>query len=219
MTAPAEPQGDYFRQERDDLFLCLDRAAAPGRALEIGCGEGRFGARLCAMGFEVHGVESDPGAAAVAGSVLHRVLCEDIEAAALPYPEEHFDLLVCADVLEHLRDPWTVLRRLRVLLKRGGTAIASVPNAQYFPVVAGLLAGRFRYRDSGVLDRTHLRFFTRESARELFEQAGFAIEAMPVSYPGRPVSRAILGTLDLASFGMLRGFLTGQTLIRARRIS
>jgi hypothetical protein len=92
-----------------------------------------------------------------------------------------------------------------------------VPNAQYFPVSLGLLRGRFDYRDSGVLDRTHLRFFTRRTAKALVEGAGFAVEAMPAVYPFRSGAlRAVARALDALSLGALRGLLTGQVHLRAR---
>jgi hypothetical protein len=82
---------------------------------------------------------------------------------------------VCADVLEHVRDPWTVLAWLRTLLDDGAMAIISVPNIGHWTARRALLRGRFPYADFGLFDRTHLRFFTRDSAHELAERAGFGV--------------------------------------------
>jgi 2-polyprenyl-3-methyl-5-hydroxy-6-metoxy-1,4-benzoquinol methylase len=211
------PPADYYGRARDDLFALVPELPAGSRVLEIGCGEGQLGSRLRARGHEVHGVEVVPSAAAAAARVLDRALCADVERTVLDYPPGHFQLLLCGDVLEHLVDPWGVLARLRQLCAPGAMLVCSVPNAQYFPVSLGLLRGRFDYRDSGVLDRTHLRFFTRRSARALVERAGFAVEAMPAVYPFRSAAlRAVARVLDACSLGALRGLLTGQVYLRAR---
>ena len=105
-----------------------------------------------------------------------------------------------------------------LLIDADGLVVASVPNVQYFPVACNLLRGRFDYRDAGVLDRTHLRFFTRRSARQLIEGAGLELEAMPAVFPYRAGwLRAVAAALDRLSFGALRGLLTGQVYLRARR--
>lgn len=212
------PPGDYYGRDRDDLLHLVPELPRGSRVLELGCGEGRLGARLRERGLEVHGVEVVPAAAERARAVLDHVVQGDVETVVLDHPDGHFALLLCGDVLEHLRDPWALLRRVRRVLAPGGAIVASVPNLQYFPVVLGLLRGRFEYRDSGVLDRTHLRFFTRREARALLENTGYRIEAMPAVYPFR--SRAVRGLatgIDRLSFGALRGFLTGQVHLRGRR--
>ena len=88
------------------------------------------------------------------------------------------DCVIFADVLEHLVDPWAAVRQAREMLAPGGALVVSIPNVLHHAVVKDLLRGRFDYRDAGVLDRTHLRFFTAATARELVEQAGFRVERM-----------------------------------------
>lgn len=207
----------YYGRTRGDLLGLVPPLPPGSRVLELGCGEGALGAALRQRGLEVHGVEIVPAAAERAREVLDRVWNVDIEQTELDYPDGHFALLLCGDVLEHLRDPWQVLRRLRRLLAADGVLLVSVPNLQYFPVVVGLLRGRFEYRESGVLDRTHLRFFTRREARRLFEISGFTVDAMPVRYPFRTAAlRTVARALDLLSLGMLRGFLIGQIHVLGR---
>jgi 2-polyprenyl-3-methyl-5-hydroxy-6-metoxy-1,4-benzoquinol methylase len=209
--------GGYYGRERSDLLLLVPPLPAGSRVLELGCGEGRLGAVLRQRGLEVHGVEVAAAAAEKARQVLDRVLTTDVERVDLDYPPGHFRLLLCGDVLEHLVDPWAVLQRLRRLLALDAVVVASVPNVQYFPVIANLLRGRFDYRQSGVLDRTHLRFFTRRSARAMLESAGFVVEAMPRVFPFRAAAvRAMAAAVDAVTFGLLRGFLTGQVYLRAR---
>lgn len=213
---PAPPTG-YYGRDRDDLFRLVPELPPGSRALELGCGEGRLGARLRARGLEVHGIEAVPAAAAAAATRLDRVVTGDLEQVEFDQPDGWFDLLLCGDVLEHLRDPWALLRRVRRVLAPGASVVASVPNVQYFPVVLDLLRGRWEYRDQGVLDRTHLRFFTRREARRLFESTGYEVLAMPAVHPFRARwLRRFAAGFDRCSFGVLRGFLTGQVHVRAR---
>jgi 2-polyprenyl-3-methyl-5-hydroxy-6-metoxy-1,4-benzoquinol methylase len=150
------------------------------RVLDVGCATGYLAAELTRRGCTVDGVEFDPDAAAQAGAHCRTVVVGDLESAqtradvaALPAP----DVIVCADVLEHLRDPWSVLAWLAALLPTGGKAIISVPNIAHWTARRALLRGRFDYADNGLFDRTHLRFFTRASAQELARRAGFAVRA------------------------------------------
>jgi 2-polyprenyl-3-methyl-5-hydroxy-6-metoxy-1,4-benzoquinol methylase len=85
-------------------------------------------------------------------------------------------------VLEHTRDPWNVLARYRRLLKPGGQVIASIPNIRFYAIIARLMFNRWGYRDSGILDRTHLRFFTLATMREMFAQAGYRVHSVERKY-------------------------------------
>ena len=163
---------DYYRRDRPDLLALVPPHAR--RILDVGCGEGALGAKLkAALRAEVHGIELHAPAAAAARRVLDSVTEGDATHVRLPFPEGAFDCLVFGDVLEHLVDPWTALRSTVKLLRRGGTVVASVPNLRHLGVTLPLLfAGRFEYEDEGILDRTHLRFFTRRSFVELLASAG-----------------------------------------------
>lgn len=167
----------YFSRARTDALELLP--TAPARVLEIGCGSGATLAELRRRfpGAYLAGVELFADAAAKARSVADEVLTADIEQETLPFAEASFDAILCLDVLEHLRDPWTVVARLKTLLRPGGVLIASLPNIQHWSVWLPLaLAGRWRYVDEGILDRTHLRFFTRESAAALLAGAGLRVD-------------------------------------------
>jgi SAM-dependent methyltransferase len=164
-------------------------AAVPisaGHVLELGCGAGALGAawkRRNPRGLW-SGIKFVADAARSAQGVLDNVLCADIETiddAALdaflegrPAP----DVLVFGDVLEHLRDPLAVLRQLVDRLAPGGTVAACIPNIGHWSGIASLMAGEWSYTDSGLLDRTHLRFFTQRSARALLEEAGLDVRKM-----------------------------------------
>jgi glycosyltransferase involved in cell wall biosynthesis/ubiquinone/menaquinone biosynthesis C-methylase UbiE len=167
----------YFRQGRGEVAAMIPAGAS--RILDVGCGEGVLGRTLLGKGAsEVVGIETDPKAAEAARKNLSRVLRGDVESMDLPFGEGHFDCIVLADVLEHLRDPLSVLKRLSRHLADSGTVVASIPNVRFYDVVARLADGRWEYRDSGILDRTHLRFFTKKEMESLFRQAGFEMEGI-----------------------------------------
>lgn len=162
----------------------LNRLPTDARlALEVGCGTGAFGHAY--KGLNPHaaylGVELFQAAAAEARGQLDRVVVGDIETdetlAALDaaLAGAQVDLLVFGDVLEHLRDPWAVLARLRERAAPGAACVACIPNVAHWSLVLGQAAGRWDYADSGLLDRTHLRFFTLASAAAMFRQAGWSV--------------------------------------------
>lgn len=165
----------YFGNARPDMIEFVPEGAR--RLLEIGCGAGDFGAALKKLRtVEIVGVELMESAAQAARQHLDKVIAADIQCEDLNLPEHSFDCLICNDVLEHLIDPWTVLARLRRYLKPDGWLVASIPNVRHHKVVRRLIwPGEWKYEESGILDRTHLRFFTRKSARELVEAGGFRV--------------------------------------------
>jgi 2-polyprenyl-3-methyl-5-hydroxy-6-metoxy-1,4-benzoquinol methylase len=166
----------------DSHRLVLDAVPAGARVLDVGCATGYLAAELVRRGCTVDGVEVDPAAAEQARAHCREVVVGDLEAPSTHAAVERLlagarpDVVLCADVLEHLRDPWAVLAWLRTLLAPGeGKAIISVPNIGHWTARRALLRGRFDYADHGLFDRTHLRFFTRATARELATRAGFAV--------------------------------------------
>jgi SAM-dependent methyltransferase len=175
VTQPVPPP-DYYAGCNERLARLVPADAC--RILEVGCGEGRLGARLKALrpGREVFGVEREPAAAAVAARNLDRVFHLDVEQDDPPLEAGSLDVLLYGDVLEHLVDPLAALRRHRRLLRPGGIVLASVPNVQHHTVLTALLAGDFQYQPSGLLDATHLRFFTWSTVFKLFLDAGCAPE-------------------------------------------
>jgi methionine biosynthesis protein MetW len=161
--------------------LALAEVPDGARVLDVGCATGYLAAELRRRGCEVIGVEVDPAAAEQARAHCAAVVVGDLESPFTHGEVERataggVDVVLCADVLEHLRDPWAVLSWLRTLIRRpDGKAIISVPNIGHWTARRELLRGRFPYADFGLFDRTHLRFFTRASARELARRAGFAV--------------------------------------------
>jgi 2-polyprenyl-3-methyl-5-hydroxy-6-metoxy-1,4-benzoquinol methylase len=144
--------------------------------LDVGCNTGCLGEYLKTLGIEkIVGVDAAPHAIDVSKQYEDEVHLIDVEAEELPYPERYFDAIFYGDVLEHLRYPWDVLNRYRKYLKDDGVIIASIPNAGHFSIVGKLLRGDLHYEDAGILDRTHLRFFTRDSATRMLEDCGYEI--------------------------------------------
>lgn len=159
----------------------LNRVGAKKVVLELGASTGYLSEVMTKQfGCSVYGVEIDPVAAEKA-----RPKCADMKVADLDvsdittmYPDKQFDVALCADVLEHLRNPERTLKQVRKLLKPDGYVIASIPNISHGSIRLALLSGRFPYRSMGLLDETHVKFFTRQLVEEVFDQSGFQIESV-----------------------------------------
>ena len=144
------------------------------RLLDVGAASGLLSERLTAQGWRVTGIEEDTEAAAVARGRCERMVVANLNEG-LPDLGEPFDAIICADVLEHLVEPLGTLRGLTAWLKPGGRIVISIPNVAHVLIRLSLLAGRFDYFDRGILDRTHLRFFTQRSIERLIAAAGLVI--------------------------------------------
>jgi 2-polyprenyl-3-methyl-5-hydroxy-6-metoxy-1,4-benzoquinol methylase len=154
--------------------LMVDLVGGNKRVLDVGCATGYLAEALVARGCTVSGVEFDAEAAEEARPHLDRLVVADLEQVDLAeeFGDDRFDVIVFGDVLEHLRDPLAVLRSARRLLADRGSVVASIPNIAHGSVRLALLAGRFDYQPLGLLDTTHVRFFTRASVEDLFREAG-----------------------------------------------
>jgi 2-polyprenyl-3-methyl-5-hydroxy-6-metoxy-1,4-benzoquinol methylase len=161
----------------------------PGeRVLEVGCSSGALTERIAANGCRVTGIEMRADAAEKARRFSEQVLVGDLATMPLPLPPSSFDAILLIDVLEHLADPIAALRRLFPLLRDGGRMVVAIPNVAHWLIRFRLLEGRFDYEDSGILDRTHLRFYTRDTARSMLEGAGLEIHETDV-VPDVPLLR------------------------------
>lgn len=153
----------------------------PGLVIDVGCFCGAVGERLKAKypGVRVVGVEPLAQAANEARRVLDCVLegkLEEVDLAGAGVTEHSTDVIVLADVLEHMYDPWNALQNLRALLKPGGIVLASIPNIRNWVVIEQLIQGDFEYAETGTLDITHLRFFTLSGVKRLFGEAGYRLD-------------------------------------------
>lgn len=178
------------------------------RVLELGCSDGKFGAELVRAGNHVIGVDRRPNVPLDAGydNVIEANL-ENGLTEALGISSPQFDRILLLDTLEHLRDPRPLLRDSKTLLNARGKLIVSVPNAVHITVRLMVLLGRFRYSDRGILDWSHLRFFTAKSIRTLLEEQGYRITAR--RYTVVPVERVIPLRSNSALLRFANRFLRG----------
>lgn len=179
-----ELSADYFGFSRPEVQRLVSRRAR--RILDVGCAAGKLGAGLKArQPSEVWGVECHAQAAAQAAKLLDRVITAPVEQALQQLPQGYFDSIILSDLLEHLVDPAAVLAGLAQKLAPTGEIVVSLPNVAHWSVLQALLEGSWDYQDAGILDRTHLRFFTRKSALKLFAAAGFsATSVTPITLSG-----------------------------------
>ena len=171
------------------------------RVLELGCAVGAMTETLSQEGCSVVAVERDPAAAAVALAFAERVIVADLDGDDYvnELGEDTFDVVVAADVLEHLQRPVAVLRDTTSRLRQNGVVVISLPNVAHAAVRLALLGGAFPYGQYGLLDRTHIHFYTLESALELIESAGLWVTELervvvPVSEALVPIDLAALPT-------------------------
>lgn len=191
----------YFSGARQDFVARLpDNPSAA--ILEIGCAFGLTGELALRLGKcnRYVGVDISEHAGEIARTRLSEVLVGNVETMTPPFPEGSFDALFMSEVLEHLIDPWGVLAKLRPLLRPGAMVMASSPNIAQTKLVLSLLKGRWDLVDRGPMDRTHMRWFTPATYREMFEGAGYeVVECHPLVAPSvraRLVSAATGGRLD-----------------------
>jgi SAM-dependent methyltransferase len=204
----------YFSGARktfvDDLPLNPE-----ARLLEIGCGNGDTAAyalacRKCGW---CAGVELCPDPAMEAAQRLHDVQVGDIEELILPWPRGYFDLLIMSEVLEHLRDPWAVLKKIHPLLKAEAWVLSGSPNVAHHSVLRMLLRGRWDYDSIGIMDHTHLRWFTSGTYRAMFEECGYEVVSVGPAAPLRTIAKWI----DRVTLGRCKHLLHSQIYLRARR--
>jgi 2-polyprenyl-3-methyl-5-hydroxy-6-metoxy-1,4-benzoquinol methylase len=166
---------EYYVEREEIAHLVPDSAHT---ILDIGCGTGSTGALLKASRTDrtVSGIEIDERAARTAREVLDSVIVGDVQTMTIPFPHHSFDCLILADVLEHTVDPVAVLNNVAQFLTPGGTIVLSLPNIRHYSAIQRLISRGWKYEDSGVFDRTHLRFFSLSSMKELIQEAGFRIQ-------------------------------------------
>lgn len=209
----ASKTDDYFHHSRLDQILPLLPSKC-GRILEVGCGAGSTLVQLKSAGTckWIGGVELFPSAAAEAACVLDYVQEGNIETLTLDIETASLDVVLCLDVLEHLVDPWETIRKLARLLKPGGMLVASLPNVRHVKVVLPLLMrGEWAYGSFGLLDKTHLRFFTRATAIELIQTGGLRVDAIrPIGLDWTAAKRFVRAV----TFGRFDDLLTFQYVLR-----
>ena len=170
----------YFGYVRKELLELIPENSKGGSLLEIGAAGGNTTLYAKEHGYaeKIYGVELCP----IEGSnqnhpSFSKFIIGDLEKMELPFEEKSLDVILCGDVLEHLVDPYTQVAKLQPLLKDDGVLIVSLPNIRQWRIVKKILVhGDFQYEDSGILDRTHLRFFTKRNMIDLFENNGYQVQ-------------------------------------------
>lgn len=200
------------KDKRTDLLSFI--AEDTKRILDVGCADGGLTVALRQSGIEVVGLEKDETACTKARERLNQVFPADIENFNLPYPKGYFDCILYADVLEHLTEPLTLLKKQRDYLNEDGYVVASVPNIRYYKVIIRLvIGGSWDYSDGGILDKSHIRFFTLVNIIELFDKAGYEITDIRRNI----VAARGFGLLNFLLFSTLNNFLTYQYYIKAKK--
>lgn len=166
---------DYFIQTRPEMLEYIPESAE--RILEAGCASGLFGAQLKQRpNVEVWGIEYNSESAESAREKLDMVLAGDILQLTDHLPDAYFDCVIFNDVLEHLVDPFAVLLKVKSKLAKDGLIVCSIPNIRFFYTFKSfIISKQFRYEDAGIMDKTHLRFFTKNSIVEMFDSLGYRI--------------------------------------------
>ncbi|MCO4850556.1 class I SAM-dependent methyltransferase [Bacillus vallismortis] len=165
---------EYYKGINRQLFDLIEPHVKT--ILEIGCAEGLLGAAVKEKtNCSYYGIESYPPAAEKATHYIDEVITGDIETLKLPFQKNTFDHIIFGDVLEHLEDPWAVLSNLKPYVKETGSILASIPNIGHISIFESLLSGKWTYTQAGLLDKTHLRFFTLQEIRKMFHETGYKI--------------------------------------------
>lgn len=213
----------YYAYPRKPLIDCIEKDSSEEfSVLEIGCG---LGATLLQLKYffpnaDVKGIELVEKVADIGANLL-KVRQGNIEASTFPFEEEKFDYIVFGDVLDHLYNPEEILKRMSRYLKEDGCFICSIPNLMHVSVMYSLLRGEFEYQKDGILDRTHIRFFTLQSIYRMFERIGFSIENLMCSSDGTEKlneAKKFLSYIEAAGdWANVEQFCAYQYIFRARK--
>lgn len=206
----------YYAGERHEILPFIP--ANSRIFMDIGCGSGNFGSLLKNRftNATVWGSELNKRIADQAGEKLDKVISGDITTNLSELPDHYFDCITFNDSLEHIADPFTLLRAIKPKLSDTGVIVSSIPNVRYFDNLRDLIFKKqWKYVDAGILDRTHLRFFTGRSIIDMYQEAGYRIEAMAgINRTGNSKARA----LAKLTFGWLDDIQYLQFATRAKPV-
>jgi len=209
------PSLGYYNHQRKDVVSLVPLGTK--RLLEIGCGTGATAEVLRKEGVqEIIGIEINEMAGEIAKNRFDKVIIGDVDEVSKDMPDAYFDLILYNDILEHLVDPWKTLASHKRLIKSKGYILLSIPNVRHWSVLYNLvIRGRWSYQnEGGILDRSHLRFFTRYELSKLIYETGYNVLFESHNEFG-PLTRQI----DRISVGLLREFLVWQYFILARMVA
>lgn len=210
-----EKEFPYFDEVRSEIVAWLPDKVE--KVFEVGCGSGATLSHIKTIGRAtwVGGIELVGDAVLAGKSNLDLLLWGSVEDTEIPLEEGTLDVILYLDVLEHLVDPWATVEKMTKYLKPNGVIIASLPNVRNLKVVIPLIFNNeWKYVDCGQLDRTHLRFFTKKTAVELFQNAGLYIDSVPTYFS----KKGKAGLLNMLTFGLFSTFLQGNIFVVARKL-
>lgn len=205
----------YFTNDRAEMINFLPNQIE--KVLELGCGEGGFGAMVKArFNAEVWGIEYENDQGNIARQRLDRVFIGDAAQLISSLPDGYFDTVICFDVLEHIYDPYSLLNELKSKLKPNAHIISSIPNMRYFRTLFDLIANRnWDYQANGILDITHVRFFTTNSIKKMYENAGYDVLRHEGINASKSIKPVLLNLLTLGLFSDIK-YLQFATVARLK---
>lgn len=219
MNYYSDKEIQYFSNVRKDVIQLLPNNSQQ-KILEVGCGGGNTLVYLkeTKTAAEVVGIELfEMPDSNQKHPAIDRLIFGNIEEFTPDLSPAYFDVIICADVLEHLIDPWSVVKKILPFLKQGGSLIVSVPNIQEFRSISKVLRGDFAYDpEGGILDKTHLRFFCKKNVYQLFDVPGLDIQGVWPSFLYNQDQKK-LKWLNQATLGIFEGFLAIQYLAKATK--
>jgi len=210
-----DKEDDYFSQVRSEIEDLLPNYSEV--TLDIGCGDGATlewikATKRCE---KTYGIEISESSYLKAKKILDETLNINIEKEKNFFMKKKFDLILVLDVIEHLIDPWKFLNLIKSRLNEGGSIIISVPNIRHYSILKDLIFfGNWEYSQSGILDRTHLRFFTKKNLKKIFKKEKLNIEILkkyPIDYSGKAK------ILNKISFNLFSDFLTQQYIFKLKK--
>lgn len=211
-------QISYFSKVRQDLIDVLQNYAS-NRVLEIGAGGGdtileikKKNLAQEVVGIELNEIENSNQN----NQLIDRFIFGNIEEIKIDLPKNYFDVILCGDVLEHLMDPWRLTKSTLSFIKPGGVLIVSCPNIRHYSALLSIyFKGRFDYKDEGLFDKTHLRFFCKANLNEMLAASGFTLEkSIPSFALSKPNKSFYINRLTL---GLFEELLALQYVVVARK--
>ena len=206
--------------KRNDILSLIPQDAK--KILDVGCSIGTLGEQIKQKikSVEVMGIELDDQMAQIAQKKIDKVVIGNVEEIDFKdhFSSNYFDCIIFADILEHLKNPWKVLKNISSFLNNGGVVIASIPNVRHYTTIISLaIKGYWPYRERGIHDKTHLRFFTLKNIKEMFQDAELKIVTIERNY--RIIEKPSKYNKYSKYFALLflKEFLAFQYLIVAKR--
>ncbi|MDD2656683.1 MAG: class I SAM-dependent methyltransferase [Patescibacteria group bacterium] len=168
----------YYNQTRPEMLKYIPDSAK--KILDVGCGEGTFSKQLKEKNTrEIWGIELDEKSAEIARQKLDKVFVGDVNSLIDKLPDNYFDVIIFNDILEHLVDPYQILNKIKTKLTPEAIVVSSLPNVRYLLNLVNLIFKKqWKYEDSGILDKTHLRFFTEKSIKDMFDSLHYELQTL-----------------------------------------